>query len=203
MMRQPQKRLTRQQVARTVSVPAPVGGWNARDPLAQMKPADAVTLDNFFCTPYDVVLRSGYTNYATGITGTVNSLNSYAPPTGSAKLFASAGANVYDASSAGAVGATSVAGNVSDKWQGANFGTAGGNFLVMANGVDLPLVYNGTSWGNLFGSAFVTTVTSITSAGTLATAVSTMIGSSAADGQFGVVSVISTLTERSSSISTL
>jgi hypothetical protein len=27
------------------SVPAPVGGWNARDPLAKMKPLDAVTLD--------------------------------------------------------------------------------------------------------------------------------------------------------------
>jgi len=39
--------------------------------------------------------------------------------------------------------------------------------------------------------------------GTLATAVSTISGSSAADGQFGVVKVMSTLTERSSSMSTL
>ncbi len=39
--------------------------------------------------------------------------------------------------------------------------------------------------------------------GTLATAFSTMAGSSAADGQFGVVSVMSTVTPRSSAMSTL
>lgn len=168
-MRVPQKRLTRTQVGSTLSVPAPVGGWNARDSLAEMKAADAVMLENFFCTPYDVMVRYGYSNYSTGITGTVNTLCSYAPPTGSIKLFAAAGANVYDSSSAGAVGSPVVSGNLADKWQHANFGTAGGNFLVMANGSDLPLVFNGTSWGNIFGAAFNTTVTSITSVGTLAT----------------------------------
>jgi hypothetical protein len=168
-MRAPQKRLTRNQVSRTFSVSAPVGGWNARDPLAEMKPTDAVTLENFFCTPYDVMMRYGYSNYATGISGAVNTLCSYAPPTGAIKLFAAAGVNVYDTSTAGAVGTPVVSGNVSDKWQYGNFGTAGGNFLVMANGADLPLVYNGTSWGNIFAAAFNTTVTSITSAGTLAT----------------------------------
>ena len=39
--------------------------------------------------------------------------------------------------------------------------------------------------------------------GTLATAFSTMIGSSCADGQFGVVSVMSTFTARSSAMSIL
>lgn len=168
-MRTPQKRLTRNQVSRTFSVSAPVGGWNARDPLAEMKPAEAVMLENFFCTPYDVMVRYGNTNYSTGISGTVNTLISYAPPTGAPKLFAAAGANVYDCTFAGAVGAPSLSGNVGDKWQCANFGTAGGNFLVMANGSDLPLVFNGSAWGNIFPAAFITTVTSITSSGTLAT----------------------------------
>ena len=168
-MRAPQKRLTRTQTARTLSVSAPVGGWNARDPLAEMRPTDAVILENFFCTPYDVMLRYGYTNYATGITGTVHSLCSYAPPSGSSKLFAAAGTNVYDVSGSGAVGSPAVSGNAVDKWQHANFGTSGGNFLVMANGTDLPLVYNGSAWGNIFGAAFNITVTSITSVGTVAT----------------------------------
>jgi hypothetical protein len=168
-MRTPQRRLTRAQVSRTLSVSAPVGGWNARDPIAEMKPTDAVTLENFFCTPYDVMLRSGYSNFVTGIVGNVNSLCSYSPPSGAIKLFAAAGANVYDASAAGAVGAAVVTTNLSDKWQHANFGTAGGNFLIMANGIDLPLVYNGSGWGNIFSAAFSTTVTSITSVGTLAT----------------------------------
>lgn len=167
-MRTPQKRLTRTQVSRTLSVSAPVGGWNARDPLAEMKSTDAVMLENFFCTPYDVMLRYGRTNYSTGITGTVNSLCSYAPPSGSLKLFSAAGANIYDSSFAGAA-SVAVTGNLNDKWQHANFGTAGGNFLIMANGADLPLVYNGAGWGNIFGGAFNTAVTSITSSGTLAT----------------------------------
>jgi hypothetical protein len=168
-MRTAQRRLTRQQVSRTLSVSAPVGGWNARDPIAEMKPKDAITLENFFCTPYDVMLRYGYSNFVTGITGTVNTLCSYSPPAGAIKLFAAAGANIYDASAAGAVGAAVVTSNASDKWQHVNFGTAGGTFLVMANGADQPLVYNGTSWGNIFDAAFDTTVTSITSIGTLAT----------------------------------
>ena len=46
------------------------------------------------------------------------------------------------------------------------------------------------------------TVTGPTPA-TLDTAFSTMIGSSCADGQFGVVSVMSTVTVRSSAMSTL
>jgi hypothetical protein len=44
----------------TSSVPAPIGGWNARDSLAQMSPLDAVILNNFYPTPTDVQLRLGW-----------------------------------------------------------------------------------------------------------------------------------------------
>lgn len=145
-MRKPQKNLTRQQVSVTLSVSAPTGGWNARDSLAMMKETDAVSLDNFFCTPYDVKIRDGYSNYATGITGTVNTVASYSPPSGLAKLFAAAGANIYDVTVGGPVGAAAVTGATSDKWQHTNFGTAGGNFLYLVNGVDKPQLYDGTSW---------------------------------------------------------
>ena len=169
-MRVAQHALRRSQKSRTVSITAPVSGWNARDPLAEMQPTDAVILDNFFCTPFDVVLRSGCSSYATGISGTVNTLTSYSPPASSARrLFAFAGANVYDISASGAVGTPAVAGISSDKCQVVNFGTAGGNFLVAVNGLDLPLVFNGTVWTNAFSSAFNTAVTSITSSGTTAT----------------------------------
>jgi hypothetical protein len=168
-MRVAQKPLRRSQISRTESVSSPVGGWNARDPLAEMGPTDAVILDNLFCTPFDVVLRKGYSNQVTGISGTVNTLTSYSPPSGLLKLFGYAGTSVYDVSTPGAVGAAVVQGVTSDKWQHVNFGTAGGNFLVDVNGIDLPLVYNGAGWGNIFSAAFNTTVTSITSVGTLAT----------------------------------
>lgn len=47
--------------ANTTSVPSPIGGWNARDSLANMSPTDAVQLVNWFPTPTDVTMRKGYT----------------------------------------------------------------------------------------------------------------------------------------------
>jgi hypothetical protein len=51
----------KQNTAATTSVPAPIGGWNARDSLANMSPTDAVQLVNWFPTPTDVTMRKGYT----------------------------------------------------------------------------------------------------------------------------------------------
>ena len=47
--------------ATTTSVPAPIGGWNARDSQANMQPMDAVQLVNWFPTPTDVTMRKGWT----------------------------------------------------------------------------------------------------------------------------------------------
>ena len=51
----------KQNTASTTSVPAPIGGWNARDSLANMSPTDAVQLVNWYPTPTDVTMRKGYT----------------------------------------------------------------------------------------------------------------------------------------------
>jgi hypothetical protein len=50
----------KQNTASTTSIPSPIGGWNARDSLAQMAPTDAVELVNWYPTPTDVTLRKGY-----------------------------------------------------------------------------------------------------------------------------------------------
>jgi hypothetical protein len=47
--------------ANTTSVPAPIGGWNGRDSLANMDALDAVQLINWYPTPTDVTMRKGYT----------------------------------------------------------------------------------------------------------------------------------------------
>lgn len=44
------QRLVKKQNAEVQSVPAPVGGWNARDSLANMEITDAVQLENMFPT---------------------------------------------------------------------------------------------------------------------------------------------------------
>lgn len=56
--------------ANTASITAPIGGWNARDSIAQMPATDAVTLTNMYPTPTDVSLRNGYTRYSQLTTAT-------------------------------------------------------------------------------------------------------------------------------------
>jgi len=51
----------KQNTAITASIPSPIGGWNARDSLANMAATDAVQLVNWYPTPTDVTMRKGYT----------------------------------------------------------------------------------------------------------------------------------------------
>src|SRR6266481_865718 len=62
------------QRSRSVIIPAPVGGWNARDSLGNMDKADAVTLTNFWPGTNSVILRKGYTQHATGLNAQVETL---------------------------------------------------------------------------------------------------------------------------------
>ena len=152
--------------AKTTSFPAPIGGWNARDSLAQMAPTDAVVLTNWFPTPTDVTLRNGYTVYSSGITGDVNSLMNYAGPT-SQTLFAAAGTSLYNCSTTTA--SVVFTGLTNSKFQHINFSNAGGNFLVACNGTDPTLIYNGTVWFKIATTSTAQTISSITKSGTTAT----------------------------------
>jgi hypothetical protein len=161
-MGQPQQRQ-----AKTTSVAAPLGGWNARDSVAEMNPMDATKLENFYPTPSDVTLRKGYTQYATGITGQVESLISFNGST-TTKLFAIAGGNIYEVTNGGT--ATVVYSNLNNnRWQHINISTAGGNFIGMVNGVDPAMVYNGTSWIAVATTSTAQTISTITFSGTTAT----------------------------------
>jgi len=135
-----------------VSLPAPIGGWNARDALAEMKETDAPILQNWFPTPTYVTLRPGMVKWATGLPSQVNSVMAYNAGTTS-KLFAASGTSVYDVTSNGAVGAAVVTGLTTDKLLHTNCATAGGNFLYFVNGLDKPRLYNGTTWTAIDGAS--------------------------------------------------
>lgn len=126
-------------------MPAPVGGLNLRDGLAEMKSTDALVLSNWFPEASYLRLRGGYESQATGIGGAVRSLLEWAGPS-SRKLFAASASAVYDVTSAGAVGAASLSGLTSGAWQSVQFTTAGGSFLVACNGADDVRNYDGTTW---------------------------------------------------------
>lgn len=146
----------------TASVSAPIGGWNARDSIANMPPLDAVTLNNFWPTPTSVQLRLGYTQFSTGITGQVNSLMNYAGVS-QQKLFAAAGTTIYDASGTTAVAVKTVA---DDKFQYVNITNSGGHFMVAVNGVDPAQLYDGTNWISIATTSTAQTISTITRGGT-------------------------------------
>jgi len=149
--------------ATTSSVAAPIGGWNARDSLAEMNPLDAVQMVNFFPTPTDVTLRKGYTKTSTGIAGAVLSLMSYASPT-TTKLFAATATIIYDASTSTAT--SSLTGNTDGKWIHSMITTAGGSFMPAVNNVDPMVVYDGTRWSRSATTSTAQTISSITRGGT-------------------------------------
>ena len=138
------------------SVPAPVGGWNARDSIANMEPTDAIQLDNLVPTVSSCVLRGGYSKWATGLSGKAQTLMNYAAG-GTTKLYAitSAG-SLYDVTASGAVGTAAVTGLSGGYWEYVNFATTGGNFLYSVNstgGVDKPILWDGASWERVDGAS--------------------------------------------------
>jgi len=154
----------------TFSLPAPIGGLNARDGIGMMPPTDAVKLENWFPTPSTVDLRGGSSNWATGLVNNVETLAAYGGLTGN-KLLAAADGNIFDVSTQGAVGAALWTGQSNSRWQHVNFGStaANGQFLYLANGTDLPLLYDGTQIQVIASTATALTISSITRVGTLAT----------------------------------
>ena len=135
----------KQQISNFVSYQSPVGGWNAVDALADMKPAEAIWLDNWFPQPGYCEIRGGSVSHATGMGGTGKTLVVYNGLNGANKMFCATTTNVYDVSSSGAVG-SSVAARTNGKHQSLMFGDGTNNYLIMCNGVDKPLYYNGSTW---------------------------------------------------------
>lgn len=163
MRRALQESLPRSRVgtARGRTVPAPVGGWNTRDPLSALKEHEAIVLDNLFPREGQVELRGGSATFATGITGDVRSLFQYTPPGGPPKLFAASNSGVYEITGGGAATLRKILTN------GYINGTtlinsAGDAYYWFANGTDDPVVYNGATWTSL-NSGSTPAITGVTS----------------------------------------
>jgi hypothetical protein len=155
--------VAQQRKAVTASLPAPIGGWNARDSLAEMQPLDAVQMVNFFPTPTDVTLRSGYSKSSTGIAGKVLSLLNYSSPTGNT-LFGATTSTIYNVSTSTAT--VSLTGNTSGQWVQTSITTAGGSFMPAVNGQDPMVVYDGTRWQRSATTSTAQTISTITRGGT-------------------------------------
>lgn len=130
------------------SLPAPIRGLNARDPIAQIPPMFAYKFTNFWPREGVVEMRKGAETRNTGLGSFVRSLHEYAPASGSRKLFASTATAVYDVTASGPVG-SAVFTCLSGNWKSCNFSNTGGNWLFMANAVDAPRRFDGSTWTTL------------------------------------------------------
>ncbi len=129
------------------SIPAPVDGWDAISPLAEMDPKRAPILNNWVPRPGYVELRGGYNKYADTTSGVpVETLMIYRSPT-SEQMFAASDGRIFNVSTSAS--SPVVTGLNSDRWQWVDFTPQGGTTnLCAVNGLDQMLEYDGSNWTN-------------------------------------------------------
>jgi len=155
--RQPVRPSTQRRVSTQQAIPAPVGGWDAQSPLAEMPEDRAVILDNF-------IPRAGFIEFRRGFRAwhelplPPETIMAYRGA--NSELFASAGDSIYDVTVD--QGATTVVytGCANSRWQWINFANDAGTFILAANGEQDPIYYNGTIWQDsvITGTAGVITL---------------------------------------------
>lgn len=147
------------------SMPAPVGGLNARDSVANMPPTDATKLVNWVPDSYGVKCRKGYREWAINFPAdaAVKSVMAYfspsqafpsgtfltAPTTMPGALFAATDTAIYTITSATNAPASAIAlsGTSNAGWfSHAITSNSGGNFLMACSEADGYFTYDGTNW---------------------------------------------------------
>jgi hypothetical protein len=130
---------------RISTVPAPVGGLNARDSLAAMPATDAIALENYWPQPYGVAVRLGWQEWGVIPSGgEVGTIATWSGVAGQQALYAWEGEFMYDVSARGIVGAPVLSGLSSAYWQLAGMSNAAGGHLIAVNGVDDGILKNDT-----------------------------------------------------------
>lgn len=141
----------RAQQAVTRSMPAPTLGWNAVDPIANMKVGYAVILDNWIPRAGYVELRRGSRVWCSAAPAPVESVMVYrGDPVGGDQVYAVSDGDVYDATEDGTTFTSPVYESLSNsRIQYVNFSNDGGSFLICVNGEDTPFFWDDTDWDTL------------------------------------------------------
>lgn len=128
-------------IAKPIELPAPLKGWNTRDPFEAMDPLDAILIDNWYPDFQGLVTRNGFASFASGLgAGPVQTLAWFNSGSTSKLLGACSGA-IYDITAGGAPGAALASGFSADAWQTVLFN----NHLFWANGRDSVQIFDGTA----------------------------------------------------------
>lgn len=154
----------KRQTSNTVTVTAPIGGWNAVNQLAAMSPNEAVIIDNWFCLPTELQSRKGYTFWSNNAVGNIESFITYNGQSGQISMFAVADdngdCNIFDVTNTQFSGiwdetlwdesdwasAAVVTGLTNARYHFGQMATSGGTFTIAVNGADDLLIYDGSTW---------------------------------------------------------
>jgi hypothetical protein len=134
---------------RPYNLAAPTKGLKTDTALLDLSDEYALRLENLICQPDALATRLGCTSWATGLTGNGACFLQY-QGNGTQALFVADSVGVYDATASGVLPA-SVAARTAGRGRSANFSTSAGPFLYYVNGVDTPLLYDGTTWTSITG----------------------------------------------------
>ena len=138
----------KRKVANIVSVPAPIGGWNVRDPLPMMEPSYAPILDNVFCLPSELQVRKGWTEWVT-FEGICKTIMNYSAASGDDMLLAavdnSGDCTIYNINDQDTPVAV-VEDLTSAEFKHCQYATPGGSFAYYVNGADNAVLFDGTTW---------------------------------------------------------
>jgi hypothetical protein len=133
-------RPTQFQQGGSVSIPSPYGGLNFREDITALQPNEARVLENFFPSSGTTQLRPGYELFGTSLgSGETKTLSAYVGPS-STKLIAGGNGKLFDVTSSGS-GTQIKTGLTEDRWQTQCYN----GHLFLANGVDAPLDYDGST----------------------------------------------------------
>lgn len=130
------------------AIPAPVGGWDAQSPLADMPPENAVTLQNWIPRSGFVELRKGFVTWQDGLSLPVET-GMVLRGSGTDRIFGAAGGSIYDMTGQGDVPVEVYTETGSARFQWINFANDAGTFILAANGAAPPIRFNGTDWAPL------------------------------------------------------
>lgn len=120
------------------TLPAPVGGWNARDSLAAMPPTDAVVLENMVPQAESVKTRPGIAKHSDSLSDLVETTVTYHGST--EQLICAAGGKLINIT-AGGTGTNLATSLTNDRWNTCEFGGR----MIFCNGADAVRDWDGTT----------------------------------------------------------
>lgn len=135
-------------VAQRLSLPAPMGGLNAIDPVQNMPANDAVVLDNFYPTESSITIRKGFELYYNDFPDDIKTLFAYQGAVDTLFCACDDG-KIYRINKNVPVTKTQIkSGLLNSQWQYINFATPDNRFLVAVNGTDKMQLFNGSTWSD-------------------------------------------------------